>query len=84
MSEPFEFNLTRQAYVLHGPEGETRYRIVIPRELVDEEAGDGASEEDRLGWLHAHLPQILSAYSARTEGGWVKDPWSRVLVEEID
>jgi len=84
MSEPFHFNRTRQAYMLDGPEGETRYRIVVPREFVDDEAGDDASEEDRLAWLRRHLPQILSAYSARTEGGWAKDPWSRILVEEID
>ena len=36
-----------------------------------------------MGGLEA-LPQILAAYTARVEGGWVKAPWDRVLVEETD
>ena len=84
MSDPFHFNPDRQAYVLDGTKGDRLYRIVLSREFVDAEAGENITEEERLAWLHAHLPQILSAYSANTEGGWVKEPWNRILVEEID
>ena len=84
MSGLFEFDSVRAAYVLDAPESEPRYRLVVPRDFVDDEVGDDASEEDRIVWLRDNLPNILGAYTARIEGGWVKAPWDRILVEEID
>jgi hypothetical protein len=84
MSAAFQFDDTRGAYILGGPGGDTRYRIVVPEDFVQEEAGAGADADARLEWLRANLPQILAAYTARVEGGWVKAPWDRVLVEETD
>ena len=84
MSEDFEFNTTRDGYVLEGPAGDSRYRIVVPREFVEDETGGTAQDTDHHAWLRARLPQILAAYTARIEGGWVKAPWNRVLVEEVD
>jgi len=83
MSEDFEFNSGRDAYILEGPSGDTRYRLVVPRDFVAAETG-GADGADHHAWLRANLAQILGAYTARIEGGWVKAPWNRVLVEEVD
>mgnify|MGYP000034625376 CR=1 FL=1 len=84
MSEEFEFNNGRDAYLLEGPAGDARYRIVVPREFVEDEISGDTAETDHHAWLRAHLAQILAAYTARIEGGWVKTPWNRVLVEEVD
>ncbi|MEI4195481.1 hypothetical protein [Roseovarius sp. E0-M6] len=84
MSDGFEFNSSRDAYVLEGPSGDGRYRIVVPREFVDDELEEGASDDQRHAWLIDNLPHILGAYTARIDGGWVKAPWDRVLVEEIE
>ncbi|MCZ7675979.1 MAG: hypothetical protein M5U35_09095 [Roseovarius sp.] len=84
MSPDFEFSSTREAYVLEGPVGDTRYRIVVPRDFVEAETGGSAPGTDHYEWLRANLPNILAAYTARIEGGWVKAPWNRVLVVEVD
>jgi hypothetical protein len=84
MSEEFEFDASRDAYVLQRPSGDHRFRLVVPRDFVDDEVGGAATEADRLNWLRGNLAQILAAYTARIDGGWVKAPWNRVLVEEVD
>ena len=85
MSEPsFQFSRDRDAYVIDGPSDEGSFRLIVPNEFVNDEVGSDASEADRLDWLRANLPQILQAYTARTGGGRVKEPWNRVLVEEVD
>lgn len=84
MTDAPEFNKSRNAWVLEGPGGDTRYRLVIPRDFIEEELGKDVGDNDQLAWLHANLPQILAAYTARIEGGWVKSPWDRILVEEVE
>ncbi|APX88388.1 hypothetical protein BV394_00440 [Brevirhabdus pacifica] len=84
MSNVFRFESERGAYILSGPEGDDGFRIVVPADMVEDEAGAGLTEGQRLEWLHANLAGILSAYTARTRGGHVKEPWNRVLVEEIE
>ena len=85
MSKPsFQFDSDRDAYVIDGPADEGRFRLIVPSDFVSDEVGADASESDRLTWLRANLPQILQAYTARTGGGRVKEPWNRVLVEEVD
>lgn len=84
MSEEFIYSSSREAYVFEGPGTEGRFRVVVPKEMVDQEAGHHLSEDERLTWLRDHLPQILQAYTARVGGGRVKEPWDRVLVEELD
>ncbi|RKF12976.1 hypothetical protein D6850_15855 [Roseovarius spongiae] len=84
MSDPFEYHESRDAYVLEGPSGDDRYRIVIARGFVNEELGEEADAAARRAWLTRNLPHILGAYTARIEGGWVKEPWDRVLVEEVE
>ncbi|QYX56717.1 hypothetical protein K1T73_17050 [Roseovarius sp. SCSIO 43702] len=84
MSDAFEFHESRDAYVLEGPGDDSRYRIVVSRAFVDDEIGEAADDAARRAWLKANLPSILGAYTARIEGGWVKSPWDRVLVEEVE
>ena len=84
MDEAFRYSNTRRAYVLSGVNVDQKYRVVIPVEFADDEIGGTPTEDQRLDWLRANLPEILQAYTARISGGRVKDPWGRVIVEEID
>ena len=59
------------------------YRLVLPREMLNDECGDDASESDRRAWAMDNLGGIMSAIGARDGGGWVKAPFDRILVEEI-
>ena len=63
---------------------ERRYRVTVPREMLDDEVGNGASEDERRDWIHAHLAQILGTVTARETGGIVSQPWGRLVVEELD
>ncbi|NDV00847.1 hypothetical protein [Pseudoroseicyclus tamaricis] len=76
------YDAAREAHVIRGEDVGERYRIVIPDALIDAEAGEPVG--DRLAWIEAHLPQILQAYTAKMNGGFVHEPWGRVLVEEVD
>lgn len=60
-----------------------RYRVIVPRGLLDDEAGGTAGEADRRAWIEANLAGILSALTARETGGIVREPWGRVVVEEL-
>lgn len=84
MEEQFDYSSSRNAYVLSGVNVDQKYRVVVPVEFADDEIGGNPTEDQRLEWLRANLPQILQAYTARISGGRVKEPWGRVIVEEID
>ena len=66
-----------------GSEFDRKYRFTLSREMLDDECGDTASEADRKAWVEAHMPGVISALKARTEGGRVTPPYNRVLVEEL-
>lgn len=83
MSASITYSDSREAYVIAGVADEDRYRLLVPRSLLDDELGADATDDTRRGWIENNLPNILSAYTARTDGGWVKAPWNRVLVEEV-
>ena len=59
------------------------YRFVLSAEMLDDECGDEASEQDRVSWVQEHMAGILSTLTARRGGGFVTAPYGRVLVEEI-
>ena len=61
-------------------DGDTKYRITLSREMLDDACGDAATEETRKDWVTSHLAQILNA---RPEGAKISPPFNRVLVEEI-
>ncbi len=66
---------------LEGPQ--TRYRITVPGDMLDDEIGETADEAARRAWIERNLPNILGAATARETGGFVKQPWGRVMIEEI-
>ncbi|MGR3755885.1 MAG: hypothetical protein ACU0AT_01475 [Tranquillimonas sp.] len=84
MNHPVEYHAERNAYVIEGPDGEHGFRIVVPVELIEDEVGRPLDAAGREEWVHAHLPQILQAYTAREGGGFLQEPWGRVLVEEVE
>ena len=61
-----------------------RVRIVVPRALTDDELGGTPDDAARRAWIEAQLPEILGAATARLQGGWVKEPWGRLLIEEMN
>ncbi len=60
-------------------DGDTKYQFIVPRELLDDECGDAASEVARKTWVNNHLSEILAV---RT-GLATQSPFNRVRVEEI-
>ena len=84
MSASITYDKDRNAFVLAGIAGEDNYRLLVPQDLLDDELGAEASEETRRDWIESNLASILSAYTARADGGWVKAPWNRILVEEVN
>ncbi|MDF1726380.1 MAG: hypothetical protein P1U53_01405 [Sulfitobacter sp.] len=77
------YDADRKAHLIEGIDGAEQYRLLVPRDLLDDELGPDAPDAARDTWIKDNLPQILSAYTARSGGGWVKAPWNRILVEEI-
>ena len=71
-------------YCLTVDQGDGRYRVIVPRELLDDEVGDDRTEEASVAWIEERMPQIMQAYTARTEGGWLNPPFNRIYVEEAD
>ncbi len=65
-------------------DGKQKFRIVMSRELLDDECGDAATEAERHAWVNTHMPGILDAMIARTDGGTIEPPYNRVFVEELD
>ena len=61
----------------------TRYRVTVPRELLDDEVGDGTDDAARRAWIEANLAHILGAVTATETGGIVGEPWGRLMIEEI-
>lgn len=84
MSAGVHYDEARASFVLEGAVADDRYRLLVPKDFLDDELGANASLQAQTDWIEANLPQILAAYTARTEGGWVKAPWDRVMVEETD
>jgi hypothetical protein len=82
--QSIRFDQGFDGYVIELDGAETRYRAVVPRAMLDDETGAGSSEETRVDWVHEHLAQIIGAVTARETGGFIKEPWNRVHVEEID
>lgn len=70
-------------YVLHLSGDEVTYRALVSREMLDDEVGDTADDAARRAWIAANLANILGAVTARETGGIVKEPWGRIMVEEI-
>ena len=62
---------------------EERYRVTVPGAMLDDEVGPEADEVARRVWIENNLAGILSALTARETGGMVREPWGRVLVEEL-
>ena len=57
----------------------TKYRLTVPREVLDDACGDDASEADRKAWARAHVPDILATLTSATAAA----PFDRIRVEEI-
>lgn len=61
-------------------DGDTKYRFTLSREMLDDECGADASEEQRKSWVKNNLAEILNI---RPEGAPYSPPYNRVLVEEL-
>ena len=83
MSENEPVEKRGEDFVLHLEGADRRYRVTVPREVLDEEVGAAADEAERRNWIRANMPGILGAVTARETGGFAKEPWSSMLVEEL-
>ena len=71
-------------YLLRLEGEERRYRVTVPRAMLDDEVGDDTSDEQRRSWIRTHLAEILGTVTKRETGGIVSQPWGRLVVEELD
>ena len=83
MSEDTPIERRGDDFVLHLDGVDRRYRVTVPRQVLDDEVGETASEADRRAWIHGNLDGVLGAVTARETGGFAKEPWSRLMVEEL-
>lgn len=70
-------------YILRLDGTEARYRVTVPHDLLDDEVGDGADDAARRTWIEANLAHILGAVTATETGGIVREPWGRLMIEEV-
>ena len=56
-----------------------KFRVTVPRELLDDTCGDSTGEAGRKSWVNANITDIL----ARLEGTATHAPFNRIRVEEI-
>jgi hypothetical protein len=70
-------------YILRLDGPETRYRVTVSRELLDDELGDTADDAARREWIERNLAHILGAVTATETGGFVAEPWGRLMIEEV-
>jgi hypothetical protein len=70
-------------YILRLDGSGARYRVTVSRELLDDEVGNGTDDVARREWIEANLAHILGAVTATETGGFVGEPWGRLLIEEI-
>ncbi|SHJ11484.1 hypothetical protein [Wenxinia saemankumensis] len=70
-------------YVLTLGSPDRSYRVTVPGDFLDDETGPASTDAERRSWIEANLPGILSALTARETGGMVREPWGRVVVEEL-
>jgi hypothetical protein len=70
-------------FILRLDGSETRYRVTVSRELLDDEVGDSADEAARRAWIEMNLAHILGAVTATETGGFVAEPWGRLMIEEV-
>ncbi len=78
----YDSELDGYPLILEG-DGRARYRAVVPAAMVREELGEDWSDENAVDWLRANLAHILGAVTARETGGTIREPWGRVMVEEL-
>jgi hypothetical protein len=70
-------------YILRLDGAQSRYRVTVPRELLDNEVGGGSDETARRAWIETNLAHILGAVTATETGGMVGEPWGRLMIEEV-
>lgn len=59
------------------------YRVTVTRDLLDDETGAASDEAARRDWIEANLAHILGAVTATETGGIVREPWGRLVIEEV-
>lgn len=60
-----------------------KYRLTVPRALLDDTCGEAANETARKAWVKAQMPDIKAWLTAKINGAAVSAPYQRILVEEI-
>ena len=83
MAEQDPIERRGEDYILHLDGAESRYRVTVPRELLDDELGGAADEDARRTWIAANLSHILGVVTATETGGMVREPWGRLMIEEL-
>ncbi len=78
----YDTQLDGYPLTLDGDDG-ARYRVTVPAAMVRNELGEDWTDENAIAWIHANLAHILGAVTARETGGTIREPWGRLMVEEL-
>ncbi|GLO74259.1 hypothetical protein MACH18_13390 [Phaeobacter italicus] len=71
-------------FSVNGPANQKDW-VIVPRELLDDEVGDDASQQEREAWVERNIEQIMEAYTAKKEGrGWVRSPFNQIAIQEAN
>ncbi len=79
--EIFGNNIQVDLYLFVEGQGQS-HKVIIPRELLDDEVGDSSSVADRKMWIESNIEIIMDAVTAKTEGGTVRRPFDRIVVKD--
>ncbi|MDA8585752.1 hypothetical protein N9L47_05690 [Rhodobacteraceae bacterium] len=59
---------------------QTKYRVTLSREMLDDICGDDATEKDRKAWVTTHKPEITASLNGLTRLA----PYDRASIEETN
>ena len=59
-------------------------KVIVPRDLLDDEVGDKATIGQRKLWVEDNIEEIMRVYRAKRGGGTFNARFRRVQVEGIE
>jgi len=65
-------------------ENGNKWKVTIPRELLDDETSDDAPLADRMIWVESNIQEIMRTVEAKAKGGFHNKRFENIKVEDIN
>jgi hypothetical protein len=59
------------------------HKVIVPRDMLDDEVGDSSTLDQRKAWVEENIEEVMRAYRARTDGGFLNARFNRITVEAV-